>query len=141
MTRWEALVRFDTEIREAAERLQPFGDIWVEALGKAFFALNEDRKYLPNIVEQLIKDALLQAAIEERKRAIEWLHVFSTTADGEATSEEAIRVLVEAETKGYRLAKDRDGAILASTEGGTYYLRTSAEIVTRLGAILSRKPE
>jgi hypothetical protein len=99
MTRWEALVRFDTEIREAAEKLLPFGAVWVEELGKAFLALNEDRKYLPNIVEQLIKEAEYQSAIKNRQRAIEWLETFSTTADGEATNEEALGVLVQAETK------------------------------------------
>jgi len=48
MTRLEALVRFDEELREAAEKLLPFGPEWVDKLGEAFFALNEDRKYLPN---------------------------------------------------------------------------------------------
>jgi hypothetical protein len=50
MTRWEALVRFDDEIRDAAAKLMPFGAVWVEKMGAAFFALNEDRQYLPNIV-------------------------------------------------------------------------------------------
>jgi hypothetical protein len=100
MTRWEALLRFDAEIREAAERLLPFGAFWVGELGKAFFALNEDRQYLPNIVEQLIKDAEHQAAIESGHRAVEWLETFSTTADGEAISKEALDVLLQAEMKG-----------------------------------------
>jgi hypothetical protein len=48
MRRWEALVLFDDEIREAATKLVPFGAVWVDRLGEAFFALNEDRKYLPS---------------------------------------------------------------------------------------------
>ncbi len=30
MTRWEALVRFDEEIRQAAMKLMPFGPAWVD---------------------------------------------------------------------------------------------------------------
>ena len=44
MTRWEALVRFDDEIGQAAMKLLPFSSAWVDKLGEAFFALNEDRK-------------------------------------------------------------------------------------------------
>jgi hypothetical protein len=38
--RWNALVRYDEEIRAAAEELRPFGDFWVTELGKAYLALN-----------------------------------------------------------------------------------------------------
>jgi hypothetical protein len=68
MTRWEALVRFDDEIRAAAETLFPYGAIWVDKLGEAFFALNEDRKHLPNIVAQLIKEA-------EQTLVMSWLDI------------------------------------------------------------------
>jgi hypothetical protein len=47
MTRWEALVRYDPEIKAAALQLMPFGSAWVDRLGEAFTVLNEDRKYLP----------------------------------------------------------------------------------------------
>jgi hypothetical protein len=61
--RWEALVRYDDEIRAAAEKLMPFGPEWVNRLGDAFFALSEDRSYLANIVERLRNEAKLEAEI------------------------------------------------------------------------------
>ena len=83
------MVRYDDEIRAAAERLFPFGGVWVDKLGEAFFALNEDRKCLPNIVEQLTKEA-------EHDAVVSWLSKVSRTADGEITSKEAIAVLLDA---------------------------------------------
>ena len=35
-----------TRFYTAAEELRPFGDCWVDELGKAYFALNEHREYL-----------------------------------------------------------------------------------------------
>jgi hypothetical protein len=55
--RWNALLRYDDEIRGAAEKLRPFGDLWVDQLAKAYFDLNEDRRYLPNIVARLMEEA------------------------------------------------------------------------------------
>jgi len=52
--RWNALLRFDDEIRAAAEKLRPFGDTWVAKLGQAYFALNEDRKYLAKINQERV---------------------------------------------------------------------------------------
>jgi hypothetical protein len=75
MTRWEALVRYDDEIREAAARLTPYGSVWVDKLGEAFFALNEDRKYLSNIVDGLVREA-------EHAEIVNWVSTFSKTADG-----------------------------------------------------------
>jgi hypothetical protein len=66
MTRWEALIRYDDEIRAAAEALFPYGTASVDKLGEAFFALNEDRRYLPNIVAQLTKEA-------EHRVVVGWL--------------------------------------------------------------------
>src|SRR5438552_1390085 len=42
--RWHALIRFDDEIRAAAEKLRPFGDTWVNQMGQAYLALDEDRR-------------------------------------------------------------------------------------------------
>jgi hypothetical protein len=61
MTRWEALVRHDEEVREATTELMPCRPVWVDKLGGAFLALNEDRKYLPNIVAQLKEEAEREA--------------------------------------------------------------------------------
>ncbi|MEH2486452.1 hypothetical protein [Bradyrhizobium sp. AZCC 2230] len=69
MTRWEALVRYDDEIREAAAKLIQFGSHSVAKLGEAFFALDEDRKYLPNIVARLTEEAALEALEAERAEA------------------------------------------------------------------------
>jgi hypothetical protein len=49
----------------------------VTRLGDAFFALNEDRSYLPKIVERLRSEAKSEA---ERK----WERKFSRTARGES---------------------------------------------------------
>jgi hypothetical protein len=62
--RWEALVRYDTEIAEAAKQLRPFGEQWVRELGRAYFILGEDRRYLPNIIAKLLKEA----QIEQKRR-------------------------------------------------------------------------
>jgi hypothetical protein len=129
MTRWEALVRYDDEIREAATKLMPYGAIWVAKLGEAFFALKEDRKYLPNIVEGLIQQAELQIREAERLAVLDWLQTFSTTKEG-TTSEHALGILVNARAAGYLLTKDKDGTILVSGNGGgTFHLRSNADIV------------
>ena len=132
MTRWEALVRYDDEIREAATKLMPFGSTWVDKLGEAFLALNEDRKYLPNIVARLTEEA-------ERAVVAHWLATFARTADGETTSEEALAVLADLQAMGYRLARADDGTIEASRSSATSYLRSNADIL-RLGKILLRHP-
>lgn len=129
MTRWEALVRYDDEIRVAAAKLFPFRDVWVDKLGEAFFALNEERSYLPNIVEQLTKEA-------EHGAVVDWLLKFSKTAEGETTSEEAIAVLLDAQVKGYVLDVQTNKTILVIKSSATSYLRSNAEIL-RFGKILS----
>ena len=122
MTRWEALVKFDDEIREAASKLIPFGAEWVDQLGEAFIALNEDRKYLPNIVARLTEEA-------KRTVFLNWLAPFSETADGERTSEEALAVLVDAQGKGFDLSKNGDGAIVIKRNTSTSFLRSNADIL------------
>ncbi len=52
----------------AAEKVHPFGDTWVTKLSQEFFALDEDRKYLSNIVTQLICEAERTLEGEQRKR-------------------------------------------------------------------------
>jgi hypothetical protein len=81
MTRWEALVLFDDEIREAAAKLFPFGSVWVDRLGEAFFALNEERKYLPNIVARLKEEAERLAQEAEHAAVLGWIATLSVTAD------------------------------------------------------------
>jgi hypothetical protein len=121
MTRWEALVRFDDEIRGAAETLMPFGSDWVDRLGEAFFALKEDRSYLQTIVDRLKKDAEFEAARR-------WLDQFSQLADGEICTKESLAVLLEAENRGFTLSRERDGSIALSKNSTRSFLRSNADI-------------
>jgi hypothetical protein len=139
MTRWEALVRFDDEIREAAAKLIPFGPLWVARLGEAFLALHEDRRYLPNIVARLTEEAAVAALEAERAEAIQWLETFSTIR-GERTSKEALAVLIELRARGYLLEKDQSGSIAATIAGrGTSFVFSNEDIL-RLGSIALRNP-
>jgi hypothetical protein len=131
--RWNALVKYDDEIRAAAERLRPFGDTWVSKLGQDFFALNEDRKYLPNIVTRLMAEAKLAQEEEQRKREREQeerlTRMFRLTADGKPCSEESLSILRKALALGYKLEVLRDRTITVSVPGkGTSYLRSNHEI-------------
>ena len=141
MTRWEALVQFDDEIREAAARLLPFGSVWVDKLGDAFFALHEDRRYLPNIVARLTaeaelaaREAALAAQEAERVAALKWLAAVSETASGEKTSKPALAVLIELRARGFQVAKDGAGAITVEGSGGTLFAYSNSDIL-RLGEI------
>lgn len=55
--RWNALLRYDPEIAPIAELLRPFGEKWVWILGRDYFALQEDRSYLPHILDRLMDEA------------------------------------------------------------------------------------
>jgi hypothetical protein len=70
--RWNALIRYDDELRAAAEELRSFGEAWVNELGRAYFALNEDRSYLPNIVTQLRREAERKREEAERDALKRW---------------------------------------------------------------------
>jgi hypothetical protein len=129
MTRWEALVRFDDEIRDAATKLIPFGSEWVDKLGDAFFALNEDRKYLPNIVAGLTEEAEWLAQKAAHASALGWVAKFYSTADGEETTEEALAILIEAQALRYELVKDGDGTIRATRNSSISYFRSNANIM------------
>ncbi|MFT4116546.1 hypothetical protein [Bradyrhizobium sp.] len=144
MTRWEALVRFDDEIREAAAKLILYGPIWVDKMGEAFFALNEDRKYLPNIVASLMEEAAFVASYEaleaERAEAAQWVRALSPFPSGEQVSKEALAVLIELRARGFEISKDNDGAVCITKEGrGTSFVRSNIEVI-RLGQIFLRAP-
>jgi hypothetical protein len=139
MTRWEALVRFDDEIREAAAKLIPFGPVWVNKLGEAFFALHEDRRYLPNIVARLTEEAEVAALEAEETEARQW---FATLSDirGERTSKEAFAVLIELRARGYVVTKDVGGGIgLTRAGGGTSFVYSNDDIL-RYGRMVLRNP-
>src|SRR5262249_31692482 len=99
--RWNALLKYDDDIRKAAERLKPFGPAWVSALGRDFFALNEDRSYRTNIVDRLVREAKEQ---QEQER----IRKFAQTADGSPCTEASRSVLRAAEAQGFTLEVEGD---------------------------------
>ncbi|MET4218656.1 hypothetical protein ACVWWG_004310 [Bradyrhizobium sp. LB7.2] len=128
--KWHAVIAYDSEIRAAAEALSPYGDEWVERLGDAYFALEQDRGYLPSIVTRLKEEA---AKAEDRRL----MERFRFTADGEICTEEVRDVLREAVRQGFHLDKEAGGAFLATKDTSCSYLRTIADI-RRFGQILRR---
>jgi hypothetical protein len=120
--RWNALIKYDDEIRAAAEAVRPFGERVVMELGRAYFALNEDRRYLPNIVQRLIADA-------KQREAENRLSRFLQTANGDLCTTESISILQEAETLGYTIGIEANGTFIASKIGkGESYLRSNEDI-------------
>jgi hypothetical protein len=140
--RWDALSRYDDEVRAATEQVRKFGDQWVDKLARAFFALHEDRTYLPNIVERLVDEAKLevnrrqQEAAEARQK--QWLLCFRQTADGELCSEESLRILREAERHGYALEPLPNRAFKLTKGDGVSYLHSNYDI-QRFGRYLLPK--
>jgi hypothetical protein len=132
VARWNALLRYDDEIRAAAEQLRPFGDTWVDELSQAYFALHEDRKYLPNIVSRLVEKA-------ERDKVQQWASRFRQTADGQLCTEESLNILRQAELIGYTLAVEKDRSF-SLTKSGMTYLRSNSEI-QRFGRMVLRSPK
>jgi hypothetical protein len=119
--RWNALVKYDEEIRAAAEKLRPFGDFWVTELGKAYLALSEDRKYLPNIVSRLVEEA-------ERDKAQNWMKPFRQTADGTLCTEKSLNILREAMAQGYVFGVDQNKAFTVTKDGSKSFLYSNSDI-------------
>jgi hypothetical protein len=113
--------------------------MWVDRLGQAFFALNEDRSYLPNIVSELQKEAAAFLLAAEHLAAHEFFRAFSRTQDGQNTTEEAMDILMKVRAAGGRFEKQADGTIATLVPGlGTSFLRSSADIV-RFGSFALRE--
>jgi hypothetical protein len=129
--RWQALSRYDPEIRAAVEELRPFGVAWVDKLGRDFLALNEDKSYLPKIIEKL-KEEAQQAPQFDRQ---EWYGQFRWTAHRELCSEESLRVLHNAKVSGYALSTQPDGTFVLKKGTSATSLRTNADIL-RFGKFL-----
>jgi len=134
--RWQALVRYDNDISAAAERLRPFGEAWVEKLGREFFALHEDRRYLANIVQTLLEDARREDALKKQQETWDWAERFRHTAEGELCTKASLQILREAEAKGYTLGLERNGSFSFTKNGVTSYLYSNADI-ERLGHALA----
>jgi hypothetical protein len=131
--KWDALIKYDTEISAAAEILRPYGDAWIDQLGRDYFALQEDRSYLPNIVRKLIDEA--EDAAKQDKARIEqeaaqrWANAFSHTASGELCTEASLDILRQAERRGYVLTVDDRKIFSARKDGvGTSYLHSNSDI-------------
>lgn len=149
--RWNALVRYDDEIRAAADALRPYGEQWITALGRDFFALNEDRAYLPNIVSRLLSEARVEAehakAEAERALAIAKAEAeqalvanFRRTADGEPCSDASLSVLRAALAQGYEVAIASDKAFTLTRDSCTSFLRSNYEIERYGEVILGIRP-
>ena len=119
--RWNALLRYDDEIRTAAEKLRPFGDSRVNELAEAFFALNEDKRYLPNIVSRITEEA-------KQDKARQWAKRFRYTFDGEPYTQESLNILRAAETQGYVLSVANDKTIAATKNNVTLFVRPNGDI-------------
>ena len=63
--KWNALLKYDQDIANEAEKLRPLGDKWVDEFARAYLVLN-DKQYLPGIVRKIISDAKIED--DERQR-------------------------------------------------------------------------
>src|SRR6266542_6511442 len=63
--KWDALIKYDDDLREAAETIRPMGDKWVDELARAYLILN-DKRYLPNIVTKIGAAARAESAPKSR---------------------------------------------------------------------------
>ena len=137
--RWDALVKYDDDICKAAEQLRPFGEFWVNELAQAFFALNEDRQYLSNIVSRLKERAEQEKADKLRQQ---WENRFRYTACGELCTSESLNILREAERGGYILGVEKGGTFTVTKNGrGTTFLRSNGDILRFANFDQSKKEE
>jgi hypothetical protein len=65
--KWDALVEFDEDIRNAAETVRPYGQEFVDRLADRYLSLN-DKSYLPNILTKLAAESE-RAVIAKNKLA------------------------------------------------------------------------
>jgi hypothetical protein len=136
--RWAALVEYDNDIRMAAEELRPFGESWVNEFGQAYVALNEDRRYIPNIVRRL-KEKAEQEKIDNLQE--QWEKRFRYTACGELCTSESLSLLREAERQGYILGVEKDGTFTLTKNGGTTLVRSNADIQQLFGLSAKSKKQ
>ena len=131
--RWDALVRYDPDIAKAADELRPYGIKWVDELGRAYFALREDKQYLADIVLKLKGEGEQEREEEHRRREEEQKHhrnkKFSPLNSGEDCTDGSLRVLRRAEALGYLLTVQFNGTIEATRPGkGTSYFHSNIDI-------------
>ena len=121
--KWSALVEYDSDVKMAVDELRPYGQKWVSQLARDFFALQEDKQYLPRIIAKLENAASAEAEDRKARR-------FHRLFRGEACNEVSLEILHKAEAQGYSLMVDEvDYTIVASKDGrGTTYLRSNYDI-------------
>jgi len=91
--KWNALVRFDEDIRASADRLAPFGQRWVDELAAAYMAIG-DKSYLPKI------ETRLRAEAEEEKARLD--------AEAEAARERAAKRAEADRIRSEQLAREAE---------------------------------
>ena len=120
--RWISLVRYDPEISSIANQLRPFGERWIDELERAFFSLNEDRSYLPHILERLLLEA-------DKSIELAWFEKFSLTQTGEATTSRSFEILTRAAQAGFVLTVTHNHTITVQKTGvGSSYLYSNSDI-------------
>ena len=100
---------------------------------REFFALDEDRKYLPNLVSTLKQEAELEVVrlekLIEEIAAWHWAERFRVLHDQKYCTPLSLKILRRAEKTGYTLTVEKDRTIAATKSGeGTSYLRSNFEI-------------
>jgi hypothetical protein len=121
LDRWIALLRYDDQIRAAAQQLRPFGERWIGELRQAFFALNEDKRYLPKILARLTDEA-------QAEKTNLWRNQFRTTHSGETCTEASLNILRDAISQGYTLSVTPERTFLAAKGPAVSYLRSNYDI-------------
>ena len=59
-SKWQTLVKYDDDLRNAAARVRPFGDVYEDELAEAYLAVN-DKTYLESIVKKVVQDAQINS--------------------------------------------------------------------------------
>lgn len=134
--KWNALVQFDSEIRTVVDRLRPFGGRWIDEFEKAYFALEENRKYLPDILERLLTLAQTE---QNRETAKLWAEKFAKTACGETTSKDSIIALQRLVESGFKVEIEENFTFVASKNGVKSFMRSNNDIVRTAASLLRKK--
>ena len=66
--KWNALIQYDKDISELAQRLKPLGQKWIDEAASSFLALN-DKAYLPEIEKKIV--AAAKTEDESRQQQLE----------------------------------------------------------------------
>jgi hypothetical protein len=59
--KWNALVKYDPDIKRIVEALSPYGPKYIDQFATAFMALN-DKNYLPQIIQDILATAKADGA-------------------------------------------------------------------------------